>query len=149
VVRWILYFPGGHNSPLEDTYSTDDVLACYFLSYCQGFVGRIPLFELSIIDMYLDFYKNLPRGPRNGTLFFVKKNSWARNGTKLERPPPSVEGWIMPKEMGKRERLEMLSRAETFVSYDPATYVNEEGTVSRGFSRRVCRCCSSWRGVWD
>jgi hypothetical protein len=80
-----------------------------------------------MLDMYLHHYKNLPRIPRNGTLYFGKKNTWARNGTVLTRPPPSLEGkWTMPTGMGKRERLELLSRAETFVSYDPATYVNEE-----------------------
>ncbi|KAI9025644.1 hypothetical protein DFJ74DRAFT_45759 [Hyaloraphidium curvatum] len=133
-VRWVLYFPGGiWGAPKASEYPAEDLIACYLPAYCSEFPGR-PTIMLFVVDMYLDYYRNLPRPPggrRNGTIWFSRKNSYSLNGTLLTRPPPDLSGKdVLDPATKKRERLERFAVAELFVSYDPATYRTVEAVFT-------------------
>ncbi|KAI9025643.1 hypothetical protein DFJ74DRAFT_665041 [Hyaloraphidium curvatum] len=133
-VRWVLYFPGGiWGAPKASEYPNEDLIACYMPAFCSEFAGR-PTLTLFVVDIYLDYYRNLPRPPggrRNGTLWFSRKNTYAVNGTLLTRPPPDLSGKdVLDPETKKRERLERFAVSELFVSYDPATYRTVEAVLT-------------------
>ncbi|KAI9010038.1 hypothetical protein DFJ74DRAFT_685698 [Hyaloraphidium curvatum] len=134
VVRWVLFFPGGiSGAPAASEYSADDLIACYTAAYCREFSWR-PTVPLAVVDLYLDYYRDLPRPPggrRNGTLWYSKKLSYTVGGKRLERPEPDLSGKdVLDYSVTKRARLERFATAALFVSYDPATYRSVEAALA-------------------
>lgn len=132
VVRYILYFPGVNGGPPAAAYDgVRDIIICFSPGVCSEFDGKFKYMDVRVVDYYFDYLEGLAKDqPRNGTLILHKKGTWTTRKGKLHRPPDTQQVAGQPVSGGKRNRLEMFSRAELFVSYDAASFISVEAAMA-------------------
>ena len=128
IIRWILYFPGVHGGPPASAYSTDETIVCYSMGICQDFTPSHRISLLKISDYGLDMLRHLPSGhSRSGTLVHHKKRKWKSGQV---QDTPEIDGEPLNNTITKFDRLVLFSRAEKFITTDPATFLSVEAAAA-------------------
>jgi len=88
-----------------------------------------------VIDYGLDYHWNISGvSRRNGTILFHKKmgvtTKEASYPDSVLREYEKIEGYILPLSLGKRERIELFSKAEIFVSFDASSFISLEAAIA-------------------
>ena len=134
VVNWMLYFPGLNGGPVADDYDDRNLIACYGSGVCSPFNGsRFHTVPLRVSDYQFAHFLNLPvTERREGNINFRAKDKFysSRSGTIHRNDTFSHNGTILEPSTGKRERLEMFARADTFYSLDAATFRTVEAAMA-------------------
>lgn len=128
IIRWILYFPGVHGGPPASNYSTHETIVCYSMGICQDFTPSHSVSLLKITDYGLDMLRYLPSGHcRKGTLVHHKKRKWKSGQV---QDVPKIDGEPLNNTITKFDRLVLFSRAEKFITTDPATFLSVEAAAA-------------------
>lgn len=112
VARWVMY----HTDPVKRRYGKQDVL----VPYCNLF-GKPPY--LQVLDSRLDLFTDRVQD-RAGTCWT------ARKATRQGWPAGvSIEGTEVPRGASPQDLVEVFNRHERFVSFDNATFLNEQAAL--------------------
>lgn len=134
VINWMLYFPGLNSGPSADDYDDRNLIACYGQGVCSSFNrSRFHTVPLRVSDYQFTQFLNLPVAEsREGNINFRAKDTFfsSRSGAIRRNDTFPRNGTVMERSTGKRERLEMFARAETFYSLDAATFRNVEAAMA-------------------
>lgn len=134
VINWMLYFPGLNGGPSADDYDDRNLIACYGPGVCSSFnSSRFHTVPLRLTDYQFAHFLNLPvTEHREGNINFRAKDTYfsSSSGTIRRNNTFPRNGTVLERFTGKRERLEMFARAETFYSLDAATFRNVEAAMA-------------------
>jgi len=135
VINWMLYFPGLNGGPSADDFDDRNLIACYGSGVCSPFnSSRFHTVPLRVTDYQLTHFLNLPvTERREGNINFRGKDTFysSRSGNIRRNHTFPRNGTVLDRSFtGKRERLEMFARAESFYSLDAATFRNVEAAMA-------------------
>jgi len=138
IVNWILYFPGHHGGPSEDSYDAKSLIACFSPGFCRAFnTSLYEIAHLRVSDAQFSYLSNLPAvKQREGNINFRAKDTFysSRRGTITRNDTFPHSGMTLAPTTGKRQRLEMFARAESLYSLDAVTFRSVEAAMAGAMS---------------